>query len=102
MIIRQHEEKEDGSGYPLGLKGVELHPLSKLVGAVNAFVFNFYSTETASAENAIRALEDFAVKSLKIHDIKTLEAMLQAFNLDIPHEFVEYQLNSVLSFERIV
>lgn len=33
----QHHEKEDGSGYPLGLKGDKIHPYSKIVAVADIF-----------------------------------------------------------------
>jgi len=36
-IIRQHHERPDGSGYPLGLTGRQIHPLATVVGAIEAY-----------------------------------------------------------------
>ncbi len=36
-VALQHHELNDGSGYPKGLKGDKLLPLSKLIGVANAF-----------------------------------------------------------------
>ena len=36
-IILQHHERFDGTGYPGGLKGDEIHPLAKLLTVVDAF-----------------------------------------------------------------
>ncbi|WP_078060465.1 HD-GYP domain-containing protein [Desulfotomaculum copahuensis] len=36
-IVKEHHERADGSGYPCGLKGGEIHPLSLIVGAVEVF-----------------------------------------------------------------
>jgi putative nucleotidyltransferase with HDIG domain len=33
----QHHEKLDGSGYPRGLKGVEIHPLAKILAVADVF-----------------------------------------------------------------
>nr|WP_239541262.1 HD domain-containing phosphohydrolase [Pullulanibacillus pueri] len=35
--VLQHHEKEDGSGYPLGIKGTQLHPYSKIIAVVDYF-----------------------------------------------------------------
>ncbi len=36
-IVLQHHERYDGKGYPLGLKGEEIHPLARLLTVVDAF-----------------------------------------------------------------
>ena len=36
-IVLQHHEHFDGKGYPLGLKGEEIHPLARLLTVVDAF-----------------------------------------------------------------
>lgn len=35
LIIQQHHERHDGSGYPLGIKGFQTYELSKVVGIAN-------------------------------------------------------------------
>lgn len=37
LIIQQHHERHDGSGYPLGIKGFQTYELSKVVGLANEF-----------------------------------------------------------------
>ena len=37
MVILQHHEWHDGSGYPLGMKGSEIHPLARIVAVADAF-----------------------------------------------------------------
>jgi HD-GYP domain-containing protein (c-di-GMP phosphodiesterase class II) len=36
-IVREHRERPDGSGFPLGLKGDQIHPLALVLGAVREF-----------------------------------------------------------------
>jgi len=36
-IIRQHHERPDGSGYPAGLTGRQIHPLASIVAALEAY-----------------------------------------------------------------
>jgi HD-GYP domain-containing protein (c-di-GMP phosphodiesterase class II) len=36
-IVREHRERPDGSGFPLGLKGEQIHPLALVLGAVREF-----------------------------------------------------------------
>lgn len=37
MIARDHHEKWDGSGYPFGLKGEEIHPYGRIVAIADVF-----------------------------------------------------------------
>ena len=37
MIVYQHHERVDGSGYPVGVHGAEIHPWAKLVSVVDVF-----------------------------------------------------------------
>lgn len=37
LIIAQHHEQADGSGYPKGLKGDQIHPLTRIVTLINAY-----------------------------------------------------------------
>lgn len=36
-LVEQHHERNDGSGYPAGLKGDEIDPLSQLLGLVDTY-----------------------------------------------------------------
>ncbi|MCW3489109.1 HD domain-containing phosphohydrolase [Dethiobacter alkaliphilus] len=36
-IIEQHHERTDGTGYPSGLNGEEIHPLAKILSVADAF-----------------------------------------------------------------
>ena len=38
----QHHERLDGSGYPRGLKGQEIHPFAKIIGVADVF-FSFHT-----------------------------------------------------------
>lgn len=37
IIAHQHHEKYDGSGYPQGLKGTEIHPYARIVAVADVF-----------------------------------------------------------------
>ncbi|WP_435925437.1 HD-GYP domain-containing protein [Paenibacillus sp. DYY-L-2] len=38
LVALQHHEKEDGTGYPQGLKKEEIHPYAKIVAVANQYV----------------------------------------------------------------
>ncbi|HEX7063972.1 MAG TPA: HD domain-containing phosphohydrolase, partial [Bacillales bacterium] len=37
LAASQHHEREDGSGYPLGIRGEQMHPFSKIVAVADSF-----------------------------------------------------------------
>ena len=37
VIVMQHHEREDGTGYPLGLKGDEIHPYGRICSIADVF-----------------------------------------------------------------
>jgi HD-GYP domain-containing protein (c-di-GMP phosphodiesterase class II) len=37
LVALQHHEREDGSGYPYGIKGADIHPYSKIVAVADVF-----------------------------------------------------------------
>lgn len=37
VVVRQHHERADGSGYPLGLKGERIHPFASLVQIADSY-----------------------------------------------------------------
>jgi HD-GYP domain-containing protein (c-di-GMP phosphodiesterase class II) len=54
MIVAHHHERSDGSGYPLGLKDVYIHPLARVVGLANEIVENFEVDREAGKATSIR------------------------------------------------
>lgn len=61
-ITRQHHERLDGSGYPDGLKGDEIHPLSRICAVVDSFdamtAFRPFKHKTFSVPEALSILND--------------------------------------------
>jgi len=54
LAALQHHERNDGSGYPLGLRSANLHPYAKIVAVADAF---HALLETRSGESPLSALE---------------------------------------------
>jgi len=50
-IVSQHHERLDGSGYPIGIRGEEIHPLAALVAVADVF-------EALSAARPYRSARD--------------------------------------------
>lgn len=74
-IITQHHEKENGTGYPLGLNADEINPLSKIVSICD--VFDALTEERSyksafSLTKALSILDEEASKGLLNKELITL------------------------------
>jgi len=58
-VTRQHHERLDGSGYPDGLKGEDIHPMSRLCAVVDSF-------------DAMTALRPFKERALTVSEALTI------------------------------
>jgi len=56
MIVAHHHERSDGSGFPLGLKDVYIHPLARIVGLANELVERFEEDRVAGRATSVRFL----------------------------------------------
>lgn len=74
-IIMQHEEMEDGSGYPLGLAGSKINRLAKIVGICNTWdqLVTFQSLPVADATK--KMMMEFLGKYPLDH-IKALQSLV--------------------------
>ena len=72
MIVAHHHERSDGSGYPLGLKDIYIHPLARVVAISNEIVDRFEREQEAGRTQTIKQLIE-----------ATLNASASRFNRDI-------------------
>lgn len=56
MIVAHHHERSDGSGFPLGLKDIYIHPLARIVGLANELVERFEADRLAGRSTSVRLL----------------------------------------------
>jgi hypothetical protein len=63
-VTRQHHERLDGSGYPDGLKGDQIHPVSRICAVIDSFdamtAFRPYKERTLSVADALAIIMDEA------------------------------------------
>lgn len=60
-IVREHHERADGSGFPRGIKDLQMNPLAKVVALAVAFCDEYFSVIDGSATHKTRiALERIA------------------------------------------
>ena len=82
MIVAQHHERSDGSGYPLGLKDIYIHPLARVVGLANELIDRYEAEKHAGRETTVRSLVETLVvsQSTKFNRdlIKSLREMLNS------------------------
>lgn len=57
LAALQHHEREDGSGYPLGLTGDKIHPYAKVVAIADVFYAMTHSTKYQQARSPYVVLE---------------------------------------------
>lgn len=74
--VIQHHEREDGSGYPYGLKSDDIHLFGKIVGIVD--VFDAMTTQR-SYRNAVETFHALMVMygDKELFDVKILEQFTQ-------------------------
>ena len=63
FAVFQHHEKMDGSGYPLGLYGPQIHPVARIVS-----VANLYDRRTAGQDETSR-MSPFAVAEMMLEEM---------------------------------
>jgi putative nucleotidyltransferase with HDIG domain len=82
MIVAQHHERSDGSGYPLGLKDFYIHPLARVVGLANELVEKYEADRKAGRLTSIRILIEGLIGSqaskFNRDLIKSLRSMLDS------------------------
>ncbi len=80
MIVAHHHERSDGSGFPLGLKDIYIHPLARIVGLANELVERFEEDRIAGRATSIRLLVEGLIVSqasrFNRDVIKSLKALL--------------------------
>ncbi|MFD1179070.1 HD-GYP domain-containing protein [Paenibacillus puldeungensis] len=62
LVALQHHEREDGSGYPEGLKKEEIHPYASIVAVANAYV-------DLTAPEGSRSRQDLLTVLRKIYEL---------------------------------
>jgi len=83
-IMREHHEKFDGSGYPRGLKGIEIKPLSQIMIVADAFdamTTNRVYKAKKSVSTALKELEDLS--TIHFHPDVVSAAIIALKNITI-------------------
>lgn len=87
LMVRQHHEKLDGSGYPLGLKGDELLLESKIIAVadiVEAMASDRPYRRTLGLEAALEEVESMAGDKLDANVVRICAALFREKRLAVP------------------
>jgi putative nucleotidyltransferase with HDIG domain len=78
-VIRQHQERWDGKGYPDGLKGEEIHLYARIVAVADAFDAMTSDRSYRKAMKVEDAVEEILRNSGTQFDPKVVEAFYRAY-----------------------
>ncbi|NOQ31202.1 MAG: response regulator [Helicobacteraceae bacterium] len=84
-VMREHHEKYDGSGYPRGLIGDEIKPLSKIMIVADAFdamTTNRVYKPKKSIEVALKELESLSAIHFHPNVVHAAKKVLKNINID--------------------
>ncbi len=82
-IVLQHHERVDGSGYPKGLTGEQMHPLARIVAVADAFDAIQSDRPYRSGRSSDQTVEIIVQDSGTDFDPKIVEAFLEVMALGI-------------------
>ncbi len=77
-VVEQHHECWDGSGYPLGLKGEEIHPISRILTVADVYDALYSDRPYREGWSQDRVFEHMTQKSGHLFDPTVVEALFRA------------------------
>ncbi len=92
LVIYQHHEAVDGSGYPKGVRGAQIHLLSRLVSIANVYDNHCNKRNPADSLTPYEALSFIFTKQRDALDEKLLAAFIKCLGIYPPGTVV--QLNN--------
>lgn len=82
LIVAQHHELADGSGFPKGIKDFQISPLARVVSLANAFVERIADEgKPLSAEAAFKVFEEFRVHRAPHFNKDALRALAKCLDI---------------------
>lgn len=79
-VTREHHEREDGTGYPHGLTGEQMHPVSKICAVVDSFdamtAFRPFKDRTMTVADAMEILQRESSTKYDAHVMESWQNML--------------------------
>ncbi|WLD93402.1 HD-GYP domain-containing protein [Alkalihalobacillus sp. AL-G] len=84
LSVLQHHEREDGSGYPLGIKGMQIHTFSRIVAIADVFHAMTSERLYRGKQSPFKVLEQMLKDQFGKFDPKALSMLVNEFtNLSI-------------------
>ncbi|NQT07184.1 MAG: HD domain-containing protein [Candidatus Omnitrophica bacterium] len=77
--VKHHQEKHDGSGYPAGLKGDEIHLMARIISVADTFDAMTTDRPYRKKKKAIAAVKEIEKQAGKQFDPEIAEAFLRAY-----------------------
>ncbi len=99
-IVYEHHERYDGSGYPNGIKGDEIHPLARILILCDAFDAMTTNRIYKGHKNVSEALEELRLLSAKQFDPEVVTAALVALKDIVIEENINQLPKTKLEEER--
>ncbi len=100
IIAQQHHEKYDGSGYPSGIKGKDIHIYARVVAIADVFdalLFSRSYKNSWEAEDVLVYIKEMRSKHFdpELIDIffKNIDVFLNVYNIQVKKENLQRSLN---------
>ncbi|PWW01154.1 putative nucleotidyltransferase with HDIG domain [Paenibacillus cellulosilyticus] len=77
LVAAQHHERNDGSGYPLGLKDEEIHPVAKIVAVVDVYSAMISMRVYREKRDLLHVLREIYRMSFKELDANTAHTFIK-------------------------
>ncbi|MFC5711655.1 HD-GYP domain-containing protein [Thalassorhabdus alkalitolerans] len=78
LAVLQHHEREDGSGYPTGVKSDQIHPFSQIVAVADAYHAMTTNRPYRLGQSPFKAVEDISLKNFGKFSPKVTETLLES------------------------
>ena len=88
QIVGQIYEREDGNGFPLGLKGEEIREEAKILGIVDVLEACIHDRPYRNALTGYQLLEELIRKDTQGFSDPIVKALLKSFSLYLYNEYV--------------
>jgi len=99
QIVGQIYERENGTGFPLGLEGKEIREEAKILGIVDVFEACIHDRPYRKALTGYQLLEELTRDDTKSFSDRIVKALLNSFSL---YPYNEYVLLNTKELARVV
>jgi len=83
VAVLQHHERFDGSGYPLGIKGVQIHPFAKIISFADAYQAMISPRPYRNGQSPFHVLDQIEKDQFGKFDLSVVQAFKKIFIKDM-------------------